>query len=96
MWCHLACTAALLVQLGSVLWNGYIRPSVTNTVVEERKWKEMDLGMPVVLKICVTPAFNLTAIKYMGYDGVWSYFEGMSKYNAQWALPLLEVGELLY
>ena len=64
MWClrsvkwtwllHLACMAALLLQLGSVLWNGYIRPSVTNTVVEQIKLKDMDF--PVVLKICVTLA----------------------------------------
>jgi hypothetical protein len=58
---HLLCAAALLVQLGSVLWNGYIRPSVTNTVVEEMKWEDMDV--PVVLKICITPGFNPTAIK---------------------------------
>ena len=51
MWCHLACTAALLVQLVSVLWNGYIRPSVTNTVVEEGDLQDMDL--PVIFKICL-------------------------------------------
>jgi hypothetical protein len=77
---HLLCAAALLVQLGSVLWNGYIRPSVTNTVVEEIKLEDMDL--PVVFKICITPGFNLTAIKEMGYErGVYDYFEGRSKYN---------------
>jgi hypothetical protein len=77
---HLACLAALLVQLGSVLWNGYIRPSVTNTVVEQIKLKDMDF--PVVLKICVTPGFNLTAIKEMGYaPDAYSYFLGRSNYN---------------
>jgi hypothetical protein len=79
---RLACTTATLVQLGFVLWNGYIRPSVTNTRVEEMELKDVD--MPVVLKICVTPGFNMTAIKEMGYDdpfGVYRYFNGESKYN---------------
>jgi hypothetical protein len=90
MWClqkmkwiwllHLTCAAAALVQLGFVLWNGYIRPSITNTRVEEMKWKDMDV--PVVLKICITPGFNTTAIKEMGYDnGVYGYFGGARKYN---------------
>jgi hypothetical protein len=76
---HLACGAALLVQLGSVLWNGYIRPSVTNTVVEEIKLKDMDLS--AVLKICVIPGFNQTALNEMGYADEYSYFDGSSKYN---------------
>jgi hypothetical protein len=47
--------------------------------VEEMNWKDMDV--PVVLKICVAPGFNMTAIKEMGYDNVYRYFEGISKYN---------------
>jgi hypothetical protein len=77
---HLACAAALLVQLGSVMWNGYIRPSVTNPVVKEMKLKNMDF--PVVFKICVTPGFNLTALNAMGYDDVLDYLLGISKYNS--------------
>ena len=63
------------------MWNGYIRPSVTNTRVEEMKLK--DMGVPVIVKICVAPGFNETAIKEMGYDAsrVYGYFGGRSKYN---------------
>jgi hypothetical protein len=82
---HLACAAALLLQLGSVLWNGYIRPSVTNTVVEETDLKDMDF--PVVFKICVSPGFNETALHeagygYVNYGIVNSYFLGESAMNA--------------
>ena len=71
---------ALLVQLGSILWNGYIRPSVTNIVVEEIKGKDMDF--PVVLKICVTPGFNKKALNKAGYDDMWTYLNGRSKYSS--------------
>jgi hypothetical protein len=49
---HLACAVALLVQLGFVVWNGYIRPSVTNTVVEEKDLQDMDF--PIVSPLGLT------------------------------------------
>jgi hypothetical protein len=76
---HFACTAALLVQLGFVFWNGYIRPSVTNTVVEERDLQDMDL--PVIFRICILPGFNDTALEEEGYGSITKYFKGESKYN---------------
>jgi hypothetical protein len=76
---HLACTSALLVQIGSVLWNGYIRPSVTNTVVEEKELKNMDF--PLTFKICITPGFNDSALQEAGYKNANTFFNGQSMYN---------------
>jgi hypothetical protein len=76
---QLACSTALMVQLGFVIWNGFIRPSVTNTVVEQRNMKDMDL--PVVLKICIAPGFDHVALIEAGYLNVYDYFYGYSKYN---------------
>jgi hypothetical protein len=75
----LVCAAALVFQLGHVL-DGYIHPSVTNTVVEERDLQDLDF--PLMLKICATPGFNETALHEVGYGSVLRYFEGRSMYNA--------------
>jgi hypothetical protein len=63
---HLACAAALLVQLGSVLWYGYIQPTVPNTVAVETSLKDMDF--PVVFKVCVSPGYDAKALKEAGYN----------------------------
>ena len=62
---HLACTAALLFQLGSVL-KGYIKTSLTNIKVEKRSLSDKEF--PLVLKICVTPVYNNSVFKGAGYD----------------------------
>jgi hypothetical protein len=76
---NFACAAALLVQLGFVLWDGYIRPSLTNTVVKEVDLKDIDF--PVDLKICASPGFNSGALWKAGYRDTGDYFGGVSKYN---------------
>jgi hypothetical protein len=76
---HLACTTFLLIQLWLVLWNGYVKPSVTNTVVENKNLK--DINFPLVFKICKSPGFNINALNEAGYDTIIDYFVGWSKYN---------------
>ena len=69
---------AFTIQLGSVIEN-YIFPTVTNTNLIEKNIK--DVGFPLIIKICIKPGFNETAIKEAGYEDVWGFFKGQSMYN---------------
>jgi hypothetical protein len=77
----------LFIQLGLV-FRGYVSPSLTSRQVEQVDLK--DLGFPLILKICVSPAFNSTALEAAGYStttlantslGSLNYFFGLSSYN---------------
>ena len=75
----LACTALLTVQLAFVL-GGFIKPAITRTWEEEVPLQDIDF--PVVMKICVSPGFNQTALHEVGYEDTWHYFLGQSKFNS--------------
>ena len=75
----LACTALLTVQLAFVL-GGFIKPAITRTWEEEVPLQDIDF--PLVLKICVSPGFNQTALHDVGYEDTWHYFVGQSKFNS--------------
>ena len=75
---NLAGTIILTVQLAHVL-EGYIRPTVTRTWEEEILLK--DIEFPLVVKVCVVPGFNQTAIHEVGYADAWNYFRGQSRFN---------------
>jgi hypothetical protein len=75
----LACTTALLVQLGLVI-RGYVAPTLTNTRVEQQDLKDMDF--PLIFKICVDPGFDQTAIFEAGYRNTWEYFIGRNRFNS--------------
>jgi hypothetical protein len=75
----LPCSVAFAVQLWNVLSSGYISPTLTNTVVEQRDLHHMDF--PLVFKICIKPGFNVTAVREMGYKTIYYYFTGTSWYN---------------
>ena len=75
---YFICLVAFSIQLGTLIGN-YIKPTIINTNVVERELKE--IGFPLVLKICVSPAFNKTAITDAGYGGIRSFFLGQSMYN---------------
>ena len=75
---YIFCFIAFTIQFGHLIGN-FIEPIRTNTNVEERDLKE--IGFPVVLKICVRPGFNLTAINDAGYKGIFEFFLGKSMYN---------------
>ena len=40
-----------------------------------------DIEFPIVLKICINPAFNISELQEVGYQNVWDYFTGKSKYS---------------
>ena len=75
---NLAGTIILTVQLAHVL-EGYIKPTVTRTWEEEILLK--DIEFPLVVKVCVVPGFNQTAIHEVGYADAWHYFIGQSRFN---------------
>ena len=69
---------AFAIQFANLIGN-FIKPTITNTYVEKMELKE--IGFPLVLKICVRPGFNETAIKEAGYKHVYNFFRGKSIYN---------------
>ena len=75
---YTACFIAFVVQFGFVIGN-FIKTTTTNTNVKERGLK--DIGFPLVLKICVRPGFNETAIKNAGYKHSFDFFCGRTKIN---------------
>ena len=73
---YVGCVTATLVQLASVL-EGYLSPTMTNTVRETKDLVEF----PLVFKICFKAGFNTTVIEETGYDSPYYYFLGQSKFN---------------
>ena len=52
---------------------------MTHTRVEERDFHEIEF--PLTIKVCVSPGFNDTILKEVGYDDTFSYFLGISRFN---------------
>ena len=75
---HLACFAAFAIQFGNVL-EGYLVPRETHVTVTERRLRTFDF--PLVIKICVSPGFNISAIHEAGYSKLFNYFRGESASN---------------
>ena len=75
---NIACTAILTFQLGHVL-EGYIKPTITRTWEEDVPLEDIDF--PLVIKICVVPGFNQTALYEVGYYDAGGYFLGQSRFN---------------
>ena len=71
-------TAFLTVQLAHVL-EGYVKPQTTRTWDEYARLEDMEF--PLVIKICVIPGFNQTALEELGYYDASSYFLGRDKYD---------------
>ena len=71
-------TTFLTVQLANVL-EGYLKPQTTRTWDEYARLDEMEF--PLVIKICVIPGFNQTALQELGYKDTISYFLGRVSYN---------------
>ena len=75
---NIAFTAFLTVQLAYVL-EGYVKPETTWTWDEHEQLEELEF--PLVIKICVIPGFNQTALRELGYKETFSYFLGRDIYN---------------
>ena len=72
---NLVCTAILIVQLAYVL-EVYVNPKITHTWEEEVLLEDIDF--PVVIKVCVIPGFNQTALNDVGYKDKLGYFYGIN------------------
>ena len=75
---NIACTIALVIQLAHVL-DGFVKPTITRTWEEEVSLE--DIKFPLVIKVCVIPGFNKSAIRELGYKSVTHYLAGQSKFN---------------
>ena len=61
------------------IFHNQVFPSETFTRLEEKQLD--DIEFPVIFKLCVTPALNMTELKSAGYKNIWRYFVGQSAYN---------------
>ena len=76
---NITCAGILAVQLVHVL-TGYLKPTITKTWEKEMPLQDMDF--PLVIKVCVNPGLNQTALKEIGYKDTWDYFLGRSSFNS--------------
>ena len=73
------CIIALAWQLYSIIVER-IEPSNRATEITEKKlgdWEEF----PILFKICPDPAFNTAASREGGYDSIFEYFTGESRFD---------------
>ena len=75
---HIACSLAVSIQIVSVL-HDFVKPQTTNSETEEIHLENMEF--PLLFKICVDPSFNGSAVAELGYNGIWNYFSGLSRFN---------------
>ena len=91
---NVVCLSVLAIQLANVL-ESYIQPTITRTWEEEVPRQDMEF--PVVIKVCVVPGFNQTAMHQLGYWDTWTYFLGQSRFNQSvygWAGHTEDLGTL--
>ena len=75
---HAGCLITFTVQM-IVLAMNQISPSTTISHLEERSLDSIDF--PVLFKICIKPAFHTSELYKAGYENIWHYFLGQSRYN---------------
>ena len=63
----------------SVLLKGYISPTLTHTWQKDLHLGDMDF--PILIKICVIPTYNMTALYEHGYADKYRFFLGKSRFN---------------
>ena len=76
----LACLIALIGHLGYTVFEK-LNPEGTIAISEKILLDKIDF--PSVFKICITPSFNETELKNVGYENTLAYFSGQSKYDNQ-------------
>ena len=76
---HVCCFVAFTIQMGLLAMN-QINPLETVSHIKEMNLDDIDF--PVVFKICIKPAFNISELHKVGYKSIWGYFKGQSMYNA--------------
>ena len=69
---------AFVIQFVHLISNN-IKPTITNTNMAEKELKY--IGFPLVIKMCVRPGLNETAINKAGYKNSYEFFSGQSMYD---------------
>ena len=75
---NLLCLFAFTWQLSGIMGE-WINPSQQTTQITETSLDNIDLPL---IKLCLNPAFNTTALQEEGYQFISSYFQGKSRYNS--------------
>ena len=75
---HTGCLIAFTVQM-LFLARNQISPSETVSHLEERRLDSIEF--PILFKICIKPAFDMSELYKAGYKNTWSYFTGQSRHN---------------
>ena len=73
------CLFAFIVQV-TVLFKEQLNPSRTEIYSGETQLDEIDF--PVVFKVCFKNSFNLEKVREAGYENVWNYFKGTSRFDS--------------
>ena len=92
MFLHVGCVIAFSVQM-IILTRDLMYPD--HTVSKTFRKKLTVQSFPVVFKICINPGFNKEALNATGYDSIFNYFRGVSRFNDSllgWAGLTLEGG----
>ena len=69
---------SFLLHVGFIGFN-QLNPSETFTKYQETPLDQIDF--PIIFKICLKPALNLTFLHSVGYKTIKTYFLGRSKHN---------------
>ena len=73
---HTAFGLAFLVQM-AVMIDQACNPTELSSSMKKVPLKH--LAFPVVLRVCLTPAFDLRRLEEVGYGSVYDYFMGVSQ-----------------
>ena len=74
---NVTCFALFLMQMGFLI-NSRLHPDETISSTEQKMLSE--ISFPAIFRICIKPAFNLTALQEAGYSSSWHYFAGLFVY----------------
>ena len=72
------CLFGFTWQLSGILGE-WIKPSQQTTQITETNLDNIELPL---IKLCLDPAFNATALQEEGYQDIPAYFHGKSRYNS--------------
>ena len=75
---RIGCLVAFMVQTTTLIVN-MINPKETLIKTQIMDFDKIDF--PLIFKVCITPGFNNTELKALGYRKSLDYLEGRSRFN---------------
>ena len=73
-----ACLAALMAHLAIIVYN---KENQESTIATTDTTQLDKIAFPAVFYICISPSYNETELRKVGYSSTFDYFTGQSKYN---------------